>query len=213
MKKLIFLLFGILIAHASFSQVELGLKFSPTFVNSRVDQFSDTLDVEGSGVNTRFSLGLIVDYAMTDNYYFSTGLIFLPKPVGVTITGENGGSFVNQEELYNLQYLQIPITLKLYTNEIQPDMSVFFQVGISGEVKIFDEPDLEEYVLVDEFQIFDSSAILGAGVEYRVGVSTTLFGGFTYNRGLVNVVNTTIPLDDELAVRSTAFTVDVGLKF
>ena len=213
MKKLIFLVFGILLAHASISQVRLGLKFSPNLVSSRVDQFSDTLDVERNGINTKFSMGLVMDYAMTDTYYFSSGLIYLPKTVNVRITGENGGTFANAEEVYNLQYLQVPISLKLFTNEIQPDLSVYFQVGISGEVKIFEEAELEEYVLVEEFKIFDSSTILGAGVEYNVGVSTTLFGGFTYNRGLANSVNTTIPLDDELAIRNTAFTIDFGVKF
>ncbi len=213
MKKLIFLLFGILMSITSICQVKLGLKFSPTFVNSRVDQFSDTLDIEGNGVDTRFSMGLVVDYALTDTYYFSSGINYLPKSVAIKIIGENGGSYTNSIEDYNLQYLQVPLSLKLFTNEIQPDMAVYFQVGITGEVKIFDEPAREEFELIEEFQMFDSSAILGAGLEYKVGVSTILFGGFTYNRGLANSIKTTIPLDEELAIRNTAFTIDLGIKF
>ncbi len=214
MKKLFFLsiiLFGF--NFDGFGQLKLGLRFSPEIVNSRVDQFSDTLDIEDNGKSVKLGLGLVVDYAMTDTYYFSSGLFFVPKKVGVFILGDNGGSYINPEEEYNLQYLQVPISLKLYTNEIQPDFSVYFQVGISGEVLVFDEPMEEEYVFVEEFRKFDSSAILGAGVEYRAGVSTALFGGVSYNRGLVNTIKSTIPTDDELFVRSTVFNIDLGIKF
>ena len=101
------LLFGLVLS-TSQAQSKLGLKFAPVFANSRTDLSfddvaNDTLDIENDGTGTKFSLGLIFDYEITETYYFSTGLVYLPKRVAFSVTGENGGTYPNPSEEYRLQ--------------------------------------------------------------------------------------------------------------
>ncbi len=195
------------------AQPKLGLKFSPLLSTNNVETISDTLDIVKGGSAAKFGIGVIVDYAFSDTYTFSSGLIVVPKKVSVNIQGENGGTFPNASEAYNLQYLQIPLTLKLYTNEIAPDFNIFFQVGGAVEVKMDERPLEEGYILIDKFNPLDIMATIGAGVEYRVGVSTVLFGGFSFQRGLIDTVNETDPRNLDLTITNTVFSIDLGIKF
>ena len=212
MKRFFSVFVFLVIVQLAFGQVKIGLKFSPLLSLNQVELISNSLDVENASAKARFSLGLIVDKPFSDTYYFSTGLIIMPKRVGIDITPENGGTFPNTFEAYNLQYLQIPLTLKLFTNEIQPDLSIFFQVGGAFEIKVDDRPKDEDYVLIEKFNPFDLAAMLGAGAEYRVGINTVLFGGFSYQQGLINVVNNAQD-DMDLTIKNAVITFDLGIKF
>ena len=212
MKRFFSVFVFLLVVQIAFGQVKLGLKFSPQLSLNQVELISDTLDMENASSTARFSLGLVVDKQFTDTYYFSTGLIIMPKRVGINIIPENGGTTPNTFEAYNLQYLQIPVTLKLYTNEIQPDLSIFFQVGGTLELKVDDRPKDEDYVLIEKFNPLDIGAMLGAGAEYRIGINTILFGGFSYQQGLINVVNETRDNID-LTIKNSVITLDLGVKF
>ncbi|NND30993.1 MAG: PorT family protein [Saprospiraceae bacterium] len=205
---IIFLFFSVLISSA---QTKLGLKFSPTLTSTRTNTSKDTLDIAGNGSSFRFSLGLVVDYAFTETYTFSTGAFFLPKRVSIRVKNTN---YPNRVEEYNLQYIQIPLTLKLYTNEILPDASVFFQVGGAPEIKIFEEPAKEEYTLIRDFNIIDVNVMLGAGVEYKAGINTVLFVDFSFQRGLIHIVKESDPeLAGDLSLRNTAMMLNLGIKF
>lgn len=201
-----------LLSASAFGQVRLSLKFSPVLTSSRVNFTSDTLSIANDGINPRFSLGLIVDKAITDTYSFSTGLVYLPKGFSVLTTGKNGGSYDVSEE-YSLQYLQIPLTFKLFTNEIAPGLKIYFQVGGGLEILLHDEPKNEDFEIVEDFTFFDASVILGGGVEYKLGSSTILYGGVSYHRGLINIISETIRLETEPEARNTVIGLDLGIKF
>lgn len=212
MKRLFSVFIFLLILQSGYGQVKLGLKFSPLLSLNQVELISDTLDMNNGSSRARFSLGLVVDKPLSDTYYFSTGLIILPKRVGIEVIPENGGTTPNTFEAYNLQYLQIPLTLKLFTNEIQPDLSIYFQVGGSFEIKVDDKPKDEDYILIEKFNPFDIGAMLGAGAEYRVGINTILFGGFSYQQGLIDVVSEARNNLD-LTIKNSVVTLDLGIKF
>ena len=78
---------------------------------------------------------------------------------------------------------------------------------------MFDEPEDPAYVAVQKFTPIDVPVILGAGIEYRAGINTTLFGGFSYQRGLVNVVNESAIGLEDLQIRNTMLSIDIGVKF
>lgn len=220
MRKTFFLIlfFGIIALNIQ-AQSKLGLKFSPSISTNRISLIDSLYDVEASGSKFKFSLGLIYDHEITETYYLSTGVIYVPKYVGFDASeDEDSSSGVTYPgeptEEYRLNYIQIPLALKLYTNEVQPDMRIYFLVGMAAEIKVFDEPMEEDYDLIEEFKGFDSSVLFGAGVEYRAGINTTIFGGFTYQRGLSSVVDkTTFTFQQDLAIRNTVVSMDVGLKF
>lgn len=202
-----------------FAQSKLGLKFSPSVSSNRISLIDSLYDVEADGSVFKFSMGLIYDHELTETYYFSTGLIFVPKQVAFMVTEEPDQPTANYTkkspyESYRLNYLQIPVSLKLFTNEVQPDTRVFFQVGMAPEIKVFSEPTEEDYDLIEEFKGFDATILFGGGVEYRAGINTTLFASVTYQRGLNNVIKTeTWGFQEELYIRNTLVSFDLGIKF
>jgi len=219
MKKTVIVIFLALITFSfdTMSQVQLGLKFAPTITTNRINApTSPGLSISDNGTFFKLSLGLIVDKNITDTYSFSTGLIYLPKSIGISAQSNliTPGNNINEE--YNLQYLQVPLTFKLFTNEISPSFKIYFQVGGALEVLVFDEPIDDTNTIVDEFNFFDASVILGAGTEYKLGSSTILFGGISYHRGLINVVNDlsgNFSNADGLEARNTLVSLDLGIKF
>lgn len=200
------------------AQSKLGLKFSPAISSNRVSLVDSLYDVESLNSPFKFSIGLIYDHEITETYYFSTGLIFVPKYVGFEVSEEPNQPTANYTgnatEEYRLNYLQIPLSLKLFTNEIQPDTRIFFQVGIAPEIKVFSEALEEDYDLIEKFGAMDATILFGGGVEYRAGINTTLFAGFTYQRGLANVLKSeTFGFQEDLYIRNTIASFDIGIKF
>ncbi len=221
MRKFFFIITIIIFSSTVNAQSKLGLKFSPIISSSRVSLIDSLYDVTSNSSNGTFSIGLIYDHQITDTYFLSTGLIYLPKKTGFTVSSEDANtplpSNVNAREIYKLQYLQIPVTLKLFTNEVMPDGRVFFQVGTALEFLVNNEPVKEDYDMVKDFRNFDFSVILGGGFEYRAGINTTLFVEASYQRGLVNQIRTLPKVgnfpQEELFIRSNIVSLDFGIKF
>jgi hypothetical protein len=181
------------------AQLKFGLKIAPTVAYSRVNDNSkqdvvetggtDGTDLKytGDGAGIGFSGGLILDYYLKPNYAVSSGVLYTVKKANV-----DGGALGTIN--WNLQLIQIPVTMKLYTNELIPDMKLYFQLGgcldfvIAQKQKDFKPKPPVVAFDGAPFRAFDASIIRGAGVEYRVAESTTLFGGFSYNRGLLNMI-------------------------
>lgn len=212
-KLLLFASFILIGALACFSQTKLGLKFSPLFSSHKISLKSDLLEVSQGKIATRMSIGLIVDHPLTDTYFLSSGLIYLPKRVSINLVEEGSGTAPkNPFESYDLNYLQVPLSLKLFTNEIAPDISLFFQVGLTLEFKIYEQELNEDYEFISKFSFFDTAAIIGTGIEYRLGINTLFFAGTSLQKGLINIINQTNP-DYPLVIRNQIVSIDIGMKF
>lgn len=212
MRKLFLLFFALLFIQTAYAQSKIGIKFSPTLSTNRISFTTDEgYTVSSNGVGGRFIFGPVFDLFVTDNYYFSTGLLFAPKRIGISVTDRLAGSTANQ--VYNLQYLQLPASLKLFTNELALDTRVYFQIGGSLDVKIASNAQ-DDYAIryIDRTRLFDFTVQLGTGVEYRLGYNTLLFGGFFYNRGLVNAVTRSHEGLD-INVKNDLVGLDLGIKF
>lgn len=202
---------GLVLAFGAEAQSKLGIKFSPTLSTNRIKYEGSDASFSSDGVGGRFVFGPVYDHFLTDNYSFSTGILYAPKRVGLEFK-DNANSANNRTESYNLQYLQIPLTLKLFTNELALDTRVFFQLGGIAEVKINEKPSNKVNPVVERFQFFDVGLHLGAGVEHRLSYNTVLFGGFFYNRGLVNAA-AKVPGYDDLRINNDILGLDLGVKF
>lgn len=197
---------------------KLGIKVAPAISSTRtlLDDPNVTIDKDGGSMKLTF--GLVFDKYLSENYVVSTGLFYVPKSVNISIQEEvdNPDVTYNPAESYKLQYLQIPATLKLFTNEVSPDIRVYFQLGMALEIKVYEEADVEltETEVVTQFKPLNLPVILGTGFEYRAGINTVLFGGISYQRGLTNVIqDTNYSFAEELSIRSTVFSIDLGVKF
>ena len=230
MKKL-FLVLSTLAASttAVSAQVEIGVKISPSVSYLRAESPSATAFANES---SKFSFGgaLIVDYFFGENYAFGTGLALTGKGGTVSYTEHNPlssssiGTRVNQK--IATQYLELPVTLKLFTNELAPATRLYFQLGgslaapiatrINGE-KFYQDPydNNNETKASEHVFALDANALLGAGVEYQLGRSTKLLAGLSYHRGLVNLdhyFEKTRGFSD-VTIKNNVFALDLGMKF
>jgi hypothetical protein len=153
-----------------------------------------------------FSYGIITDFMLAGNpnYAFSTGILINSQ--GGTLTNSNYhdgdtlqmGSFAESTEKYRLQYLDIPLTLKLKTNEIgyltyygQFGLDLSFNIKARANVDYkFPEGgavEIEDEDVSDEIALFRTALQVGAGIEYNISGDTYIVGGIVWNNGLTNV--------------------------
>ena len=211
------------------AQVEIGLKVSPTITSLRAESSSKNA-FASDGSQLGFSGGLVVDYFFGENYAFSTGLELAGKGGSVRYTdyynngGGNGNPFQTAYKM-STQYLQLPLSVKLFTNEIAPATRIYFQVGgslnvpigtrINGSKFYADPATGTENKAGDYVYFFDADAILAAGAEYTLGQSTKLFAGLGYHRGLVDIdryFEQTREFKD-VTIKNSSFGLDLGIKF
>ena len=105
-----------------------GLQFSPNLSWLK----ANTTGYDGDGAKFGFSYGLSFEYFMSKNYLFSTGFSILNSKGGLNYKGivsVNGVNYqAEAEESFNLKYVEIPLLLKLRTNEIGY-LTYFGQIG------------------------------------------------------------------------------------
>lgn len=213
MKRTFFVSVFCLTFFGSYAQVKLGLRFSPSVGVNRITSLSDTLVINKEKSSVLMVLGLFSEIPLTDTYSISTGINFAPKRVNLAFQGENGDSYANAVETYKLQYLQIPVLLKLFTDDIQPGFRAYFHVGPILDIKIFDSPLDNAYHFIEKFRPVDTSLAIGAGTELELGISTVAFAGFSYNRGMANIISTSFPMDSKPIIKNDFFQIELGLKF
>ncbi len=224
-KSVILLSFALALSLPAFSQTKLGLRLSPGLSFSR-SEAANASNIENSNAALRFTFGPIADVFFRENYAFSTGLWFSTRRVGfqaASVTNNNTDA-PSGDYYINTQYLQLPVSLKLFTNEVSPDLRIFFQMGGTIDVKIQENPDFSTSNDNALLLPFDVGALIGTGFELVMGPNTILLGGLSYNRGLLNVMrrraNNNIvvnqaPIDQigRLNTRQDFVSVDLGIKF
>ncbi|TGE26240.1 porin family protein [Hymenobacter metallicola] len=231
MKKLLLamLVLGASAGTAS-AQVEIGLKLSPSITYLRADSPS-SLNFQNEKSKLSLGGGLVVDYFFGQNYAFSSGLWLTSKGGTITYLDRDPASVsttpsITREQKIGIQYLEVPVTVKLFTNDVATDTKVYFQLGgtvggaiatrINGEKRYTDpsnsntETDASDHVIIP-----DIAALIGAGVEYQLGQSTKIFGGLSYHRGLVNI-DKYFDKDrgfEDVTLKNNEIALDLGLKF
>lgn len=206
MKKIFFIaLISVFSLNLSAQGFKLGFTATPTF-----NWFgSPDNDAENNGTEIGFNYGLLLDYYVQDNYAIHLGLLH-------SFTG--GNAILNNDSMFNrptivhkLQQVEIPIALKLHTNEIGSSfMRAYGEMGLnlgfvfSGKGDIEFKPSDSLHVNTEEFNLRDDNAILGseayksnllnvglhvgAGIHYEQDWGTVLLGLY-FNNGFLNVNN------------------------
>lgn len=240
MKNKPFLLLLLLLAgfqvQAQNSGFRLGIRFAPNLATNRVTDVSETdnLDFENNSSGLRFSAGLTGDFYFGKNYSFYTGLWYTTYRAGLKYSGTGTYSGETGKCIYNMQHVQLPIALKLFTNEIATDMKLYFVLGGTAGVKISEKEkewetssssglsrlNAEKPTKGKALSFADLGLLLGMGVEYQLGENTSLFGGLSYNRGLLNVASDKGPINlaksdsnNFYKISTNLISLEVGLKF
>ena len=175
----------------------LGLTAHPNF------GFIKAEGGKGNGVSLGFSYGLIGDFNFAENYSFSTG---------ITITTINGkstevnavpyysppsASATPYELKYMMQYIEVPLTIKLKTSEIngvrwygQFGLSNDFRIGAKQDAKSNGTTLADEMNATDYTRFYRAGMIIGGGGEFSMSGKTSLLLGLTYNNGFTNISST-----------------------
>ena len=228
MKKIFLALLALAATVGSASaQVEIGLKISPSVSSLRAESPTGNA-FKSDGSKLRFGGGLVVDYFFGENYAVSTGLLLTGKGGTVSysdVTAPASSAMATVKQDISLQYLELPLTVKLFTNEVAPATRLYFQLGGSLNVpigtringsKFYTDPATgKESKAGDHISFYDTDALVGFGAEYQLGKSTKVFGGFSYHRGLANI-------DDyfedtrgfkDVVIKNSSVNLDLGVKF
>jgi len=210
MKRLLLVFLVSLVSISANSQVTVGLKLAPALSFNRMSTEELNHQFDPNGLGGRFIFGPVFDYYLGENYDFHTGVLFVPKRVGITYFDELQDT--TWSENYKLQYIQIPVSLKMYTDEVSSGKKIYFVVGGVLDFKIFEEAEDPAFILVDQFRFADISALLGAGLQKRIGSGTLLEMGFSYYRGLGNVAKQRYS-NLKYNVKNDLLAIDVTIKF
>ncbi len=194
--------------HAQDEGARFGIKLAPNLGWLR----SDTKGLENSGTKLGYTFGLNMEFPVgsAGTYRFATGA-FLNNVGGKYEQVFTYRESANGPELtkalgndVKLGYVEIPLTMKLMTNEIGY-MRYYGQIGFGAAFNIRAKGDFDQFAtdttgfvtgftrvededLKDIIQPFKASLIVGAGMEYNFSGSTTLQAGVTYNNGFTNVL-------------------------
>ncbi len=230
MKKIFFsVALALGLTSAAQAQVEIGLKISPSIGFSRSSGVQ-TADLSGGtaktelasdGARLHFGGGLIIDYFFGENYAFNTGVELLGKGGTVKATNTIAGVGAASKSFdLGMQYVQVPLALKLFTNEIAPDTRMYFLVGgqlaalVGGSIDGKKNTD-DGRKATKSFNTFDAGVQTGLGAEMLLGKSTKVFGGFTYQHGLIDVLDKSFANlgGDDFTTKNSLVSLDLGLKF
>ncbi len=226
MKKLLLaLLVLVATAHTASAQFEIGLKISPAITSLRTEAPSSN-NFSSQTSKFGFGGGLVVDYFFGENYALSTGLLLNGKGGTITYTdAAPGGGPLAVTQKISTQYLGLPLSVKLFTNEVATDVRLYFQVGGSLNVpigtrindsKFYRDPATNVETKASEHVLFiDADALASIGAEYQLAKSTKAFAGISYNRGLIDIdryFERTRGFKD-ITIKNSGFGLDLGIKF
>ena len=206
MKKYVGLFLFLFLLTNSYGQTDQKVRFgfaaSPIF--SWLQPDGQYLEHESTRLGLQY--GVIADIIIDQNskYAFSTGVLI--ENIGGSVRDQrfhNGDtlvtSFGDVKGTYKLQYLNIPLTLKLRTNEIGY-LTYYGQFGLDLGFNLKARRDIEgnfNGAAYEEENIDITSDIVpirtalrvAVGAEYNISGATSLMFGLAWNNGFTNVLD------------------------
>lgn len=181
---------------------------------------SDDETVEPDGSIFHLQAGLQMDYFFAENYAFALGVginnlggnLLYADSTEFSSKGETLLVEPGQSVKLNLQYIDIPVGLKLKTEELGY-ATFFLQLGFNPMINLnakatsedasFEKEDIRESV-----NLFCLGYHAGLGVEYKLGGSTAVIGGIRWTSGLTDVTD-----NDRANVKLSALSIHMGILF
>ena len=198
----------------AFQQFKFGLQLSPSISWMTTDDSQ----IDGNGTALGLKLATQAEFFFAENYAIATGIGFHFN-AGGTLNSNYGGRFFgrsipegeafnqvtgtesgNVDIDYSIQYIEIPLALKLRTREFgyltyymeAPAFTLHIRSNATGELSGGGESANPEDINIEEEVVpLGLSWGFGGGVEYSVSESTRLFAGLQYQNIFTDVTRDT----------------------
>lgn len=164
---------------------------------------TDISQVKNNGARPGFNFGLTFNNYFTRNYSFSTGISLLNAGGRLVSSDTTVLKFTNSsvkvlpgnQVIYKLQYLTIPIGLKLQTNQIGY-VTFFSDLGFVPKIAISRRADIPSLNIsgenaLNELRMINLSYHITGGIEYSLGGSTALSFGIDFDNNFLDITNDT----------------------
>lgn len=176
----------------------VGLRIGPTFSTVTSDDYA----MKASSARTGLNVGLATGVAMSryTPIYFESGFYYTQK--GGKSSGADAYSF-------NLDYLEVPLTVKYVIMtapqvSIQPYLGGYLAYGVNGKIKDYDYNKVySAFGGNGDFQRFDGGLKVGCGLNYDV-----LYAEIAYEYGLSDISR-----NDLSSTHNSSVMLNVGLNF
>ena len=200
-----------LFASAQYSEgnkTQLGFTTSPTFGWLSIPS-GQTPAIEPDGMRTGFTYGVLADIPFSENYYFSTALTVSTLNAKAIEPGVS-------TSVYKLQYLEVPLTLKLKSNEME-NRRFYGQFGLNTGINIGSKqdimytnsssPDEKNKAIGDQINSFRAGLVLGGGAEWKVAENMSVLTGLTFSNGFSDI------FDGEAKAKNSYIALNLGIFF
>jgi hypothetical protein len=160
---------------------------------------TDISKVKNNGARPGFNFGLTYNRYFAQNYSFSTGISLLSaggKLISsdttiLNISSARSTVMPNNTILYKLQYIAIPVGLKLQTNQIGY-VTFFADLGFVPKLAINRKLDVPSLSLSGEsaskeLRMVNMSYHVTGGVEYSLGGTTALVFGLDFDNNFLDI--------------------------
>ena len=185
------------------------------------------------------ALGSTLIYFLNKKLAISSGIWYTGKSVNISYTypktiyyKQNTFIFLSPC-IYNIYYLQIPVTLKYLTHENAKGFRFYGQAGVTFDFKVSEKPkDPDNNYLYQISQkinqgksLFNPTNIslyIGFGGEFSINSKNAFFLGINYSQGLFDMLNnmeyqlytgTPESLNRNLKIKTNSFGLETGIKF
>lgn len=230
MKKLTLVLLGLIASQWAFSQSESGSNFRfgitakpafPTWFKMETNDQDKISTADNDGIKIGFSYGLFSEFAFAENYSVEININHLLYQGSYTLdhTDEHkaalrqAGEKILTSRDWNLQYIEVPISLRMKTNEIG-FMTYFGKFGFAPSINVDSRVDNQyansekEGDIPADASLFNTSVIIGGGAMYSLGGNTYLNGGITFHNSLIDIQD-----GDDYSVKPAFISIDLGILF
>jgi len=201
-----------LISTAAFSQdIKFGIQAGAAMASQKAKQSGISITSDGK---VGFTVGVLTDISVAENFTFQPGLNFTQK--GSKFSISDGGESIKTTQTLN--YLELPLNF-LYrapagNGKFFAGLGPVLNYGISGKVKVqmTGEPEVSEDIKFgsdeaeDDYKPFEFAGNILAGYEFSNGV----YAAASYNAGLSNIG---VGGDSDNSLKNLYFGVRIGFKF
>lgn len=164
---------------------------------------TDINSIKNDGARPGFNFGLTFNRYFTKNYSFSTGISLVNAggrlvsndTVHLDFTNFTSTVLPGNPVVYKIQYLAIPLGLKLQTNQIGY-ITFFTDLGIDPKVVIGGKADIPSLDIsgekaLNELRTFNLSYHMTAGIEYSMGGTTAIVLGLNFDNNFLDITRET----------------------